>query len=847
MALDLGTLVAYVEVDDTRGRRDLARWESEVRRAAGIEVPDIQPGVDTARAMRALDRLEGEVRGLPDGQFEVDADTSRAERALDDLDDAAGDAGAAAGESAGTKLGAGLLGAVAAIPVAGAVVGVGAAIGSALLSGFEREVSLDELAARTGLDEDEAARIGRAAGEAYGNNWGASVEENYAVAQRALQSGLIDPDASRRDTQRIIEQLTAVGQVMEEDVGAVARATGVILRNDLAGSADEAFDALVAGTQAGANEAGDLLETFTEYPALFRRLGLDASTSLALLSQGLRAGARDSDFVADALKEFQVRATDASTASARGFELVGLSAEDMTAKIARGGEDAREGLQQVLDGLRAIEDPVARNEAAIALFGTKAEDLGDALFALDASAEAVQDTLGDTAGAAEAAATRIGDNTASKVSTGFRNIELAAQSVLDVVGLIAADPLEEWASGIGQNRERVVRFLLDIIDGALQMGVTFVEAQAAAVEGFGQLVASAEPALDALAAATDAAADLAYAAGRRGLSQDLREAADGMRGAADQAAGMDEATAGAADTLRHNLIDQGLRPAQAALDEFGFTAEAEARFADAGARFSAGLDDLGTSASGASLSLQETSGSLDTTTAAGRLLANQVKAAVGEMEAQATAAAEAGHSVDDLTETYDANRGALMSTLTSLGLTEAAADDLINTYESVPGDVSTRFRAEGAGAAEAAARRVARAARDASGTYTVYFRQVVQGDLPARPGSIAARAEGGPIEQGSTYLVGERGPELVLAADDGYVVNARDTARLLEQASVSTGPRRRGAPADGMGMGIDYDQLGRSVAAALAVTPIRATVDGDDVAAATGSRLADTLLAGRGR
>ena len=41
------------------------------------------------------------------------------------------------------------------------------------------------------------------------------------------------------------------------------------------------------------------------------------------------------------------------------------------------------------------------------------------------------------------------------------------------------------------------------------------------------------------------------------------------------------------------------------------------------------------------------------------------------------------------------------------------------------------------------------------------------------------RAAGGYISAGSTYLVGEKGPEIITATQNGYVHNARETADML--------------------------------------------------------------------
>ena len=45
-------------------------------------------------------------------------------------------------------------------------------------------------------------------------------------------------------------------------------------------------------------------------------------------------------------------------------------------------------------------------------------------------------------------------------------------------------------------------------------------------------------------------------------------------------------------------------------------------------------------------------------------------------------------------------------------------------------------------------------------------------------GLIPARANGGPVVGGQPYLVGERGPELVVPSSSGQVLNTRETSAL---------------------------------------------------------------------
>jgi hypothetical protein len=100
----------------------------------------------------------------------------------------------------------------------------------------------------------------------------------------------------------------------------------------------------------------------------------------------------------DAVKEFNIRSKNGSKVSAEGFKLLGLNAEEMTGKFAQGGDTARDAFKTVMDSLNAIEDPVAKNAAGVALFGTQFEDLEakgiEALGEIGNTASLSKDALG---------------------------------------------------------------------------------------------------------------------------------------------------------------------------------------------------------------------------------------------------------------------------------------------------------------------------------------------------------------------------------------------------------------------------------------------------------------------
>lgn len=73
--------------------------------------------------------------------------------------------------------------------------------------------------------------------------------------------------------------------------------------------------------------------------------------------------------MADAIKEFSIRAIDGSDSTIDAFNSLGFSADDMMNKFAQGGDTARGAFDEVLNALKGIEDPVEQDRIAVELFG----------------------------------------------------------------------------------------------------------------------------------------------------------------------------------------------------------------------------------------------------------------------------------------------------------------------------------------------------------------------------------------------------------------------------------------------------------------------------------------------
>lgn len=306
------------------------------------------------------------------------------------------------GTTAGQDTGRGFLGGLGGVLKAG-VVGVAAGAGALFAAGFAEAVEQDKsnakLGAQLGLTEKESARAGKIAGGVYAKGYGESIDQVNDSLRSLAQNGVASINAPRRELAGLSKSALNLAEAFDVDVADAARAAGQMIRTGLAEDGREAFDLITAGFQNGADKGGDFIDTINEYGTQWRKAGLDGATSIGLISQALQAGARDGDIAADVIKEFSLRAIDGSKTTADGFKLLGLNADDMAAKFAKGGKSATGVLQLTLDKLRGMKDPVQQSAAAVALFGTQSEDLGAALLAMDPSTAAAG--LGKVGGAAD--------------------------------------------------------------------------------------------------------------------------------------------------------------------------------------------------------------------------------------------------------------------------------------------------------------------------------------------------------------------------------------------------------------------------------------------------------------
>ena len=365
-----------------------------------------------------------------------------------------------------------------AVAVGAAVGGIAVATGKAVVEagkylaelGDDYNKAMNQLSASTGATGDELDALGESVKNIYAQNLGEDfndVAEGLAATQKA--SDLAG---------EALEQATAAGFVLRDtfdyDISESARAASALMKNFNI-SAEEAYGLIATGAQNGADKNGDLLDTLNEYSAQFAALGLSADQFMGSLVEGADAGLFSIDKVADAVKEFNIRAKDGSDSSAEAFKGLGLNSDKMFAAFAAGGETAQAAFFDTVEALNKLEDPLKRNEIGVALFGSQFEDLEAGILPV----------LGDIETAAydgAAALQQINDVKYNDLGSAFEAVKRSAEvALLPMASMIAntltslapilTDIFEEISPviGMGDTLKEVMPMVTELAAGILPL------------------------------------------------------------------------------------------------------------------------------------------------------------------------------------------------------------------------------------------------------------------------------------------------------------------------------------------------------------------------------------------
>lgn len=340
------------------------------------------------------------------------------------------------------------------------LVGAGTA---AAVAASDYESSLKKMQSATGATSDEMKVLDETMKGVYESGFGESFEDvadSISTVRQQMR------DLSDNELESVTEKAITLRDTFGYEVNESVRASETLIKN-FGLSAEEAFDYIAYGAQNGLDWSDELIDSINEYSPQFKKLGLDVDDMFNIFAKGAENGAWNLDKIGDAVKEFSIRAVDLSESSIKAFMDLGF-AEDFSAEFEAGGEAAKTALNQVIEALREMDDPLKQNEIGVALFGTMWEDLGPQVVT---SLDTIDSSLGDVSGSMENLMNQRYDSLAGSLDTLKNNATLLAVEFGEVL-LPVINNFVTWLTGLIQS-------FREMDEGQKQMIVTIAAIVAA--------------------------------------------------------------------------------------------------------------------------------------------------------------------------------------------------------------------------------------------------------------------------------------------------------------------------------------------------------------------------------
>lgn len=248
---------------------------------------------------------------------------------------------------------------------------VGKSLGEMAIGGaINLDKAMNQFSASTGVAKEDLKGYEDVLKNIYANNYGESFDDiANAMGNVKQQFG----DLGEEKLQEITESAFTLRDTFDFDVNESVRSAKMMM-DQFGLSSGEAFNLIAQGAQNGLDKNGDLLDSINEYSVHFSQLGFTADDMFNMLENGAKNGTFSVDKLGDAVKEFGIRMKDGTASDT--LKSMGLDADALANKFAKGGDDAKEAFMQVSKALNEMDDPLSQSQAGVAMFGTMFEDLG---------------------------------------------------------------------------------------------------------------------------------------------------------------------------------------------------------------------------------------------------------------------------------------------------------------------------------------------------------------------------------------------------------------------------------------------------------------------------------------
>jgi phage-related protein len=363
-----------------------------------------------------------------------------------------------AGREAGKKAGKGFgdsMGSMAKLGGVAAGLGIGATVVGAFSGAIESADLQTKLAAQMSLSPEQATKAGDVSGKLYAGAYGDSMADVSASVGAVMSSMAGMADASAGDLETITASAMNLAEAFDVDVATSATTAGILMKTGLAKDGTQAMDLITSSMQKLPESLrGEVFPIMDEYSKHFAGLGIDGETAMGMIVAAGGDGAIGMDKMGDALKEFQIRATDMSKSTGTAFESLGFNQQDMTNRLLAGGDSANAAMGEIVHGLQSVKDPAEQSALALALFGTPLEDLGaDKIPAFLGMVDPMGDAFDSTAGAAAKFGTTLNSGPGVALAGLQRSVETAFMALAETAMPVLTQVLDfvtknQWVLGV---------------------------------------------------------------------------------------------------------------------------------------------------------------------------------------------------------------------------------------------------------------------------------------------------------------------------------------------------------------------------------------------------------------
>ncbi|PEM50869.1 phage tail tape measure protein [Bacillus wiedmannii] len=240
--------------------------------------------------------------------------------------------------------------------------GIGAA---AVKVASDFDASNRKLESTLGLSKEATKELGNVAKETWKDGFGESIQE---VDEAVIQVSQNMKNLSFDEMQGATQSAMTLAKTFDADVNEVTRGAGQLM-NQFGLDAQETFDLLASGGQAGLNFSNEMFDNISEYAPLFKQAGFSAEEMFTIMANGTQDGSYNLDYVNDLVKEFGIRVQDGSKGVTEAFAEMSPETQKVWDNFNKGKGTAADVFNAVLGDLGKMDDKVKANQLGVAVFG----------------------------------------------------------------------------------------------------------------------------------------------------------------------------------------------------------------------------------------------------------------------------------------------------------------------------------------------------------------------------------------------------------------------------------------------------------------------------------------------